>query len=334
MKPKRFYQWFCPVWQDFEYVLFDCREHELSVKVGKIAEALVWAKGTPGQTTFSHQTLRAMCMSFVMNSLHSHPESQAAALRMLLHFATLTDLCHDKQFIHWVLRFMQTRIEPMIQIKEQQPKFCQICVDFFKAIGRFDRFCVLAALKFFGAEDFRRTLIKVDECRPSLKAIATATFNAALVEPNQFFVFEIISDTELIKSNLDDKQLAILEVFVGGTIDHFDKLLASELGKYFDEAVLDIKVLKFKMRVLTFVTIAHGKETIQFDEAAGALKLDVPGLKRLIVQINETSIAQVRLDAVHKICIVEYCQPRRFTDETWAVMASHLDQLMNSWQTE
>jgi hypothetical protein len=229
---------------------------------------------------------------------------------------------------------MQTRIATMTQIEDQQSFFCVVCVKFFRAIGKFDRFCVLAALKFFGAEDFRRLLINDKDQRPALQAIATATFNGALLEPSQFFVFEIIHDTELIRTNLDATQLEILDVFVQGTIDQFDELLASEKGQYFKDANLRIDVLTFKMKVLTFVTVVHGKEAISFSEATAALKLSTLELKRLIVQINETSIAQVRLDAVHEMCIVEYCQPRRFTPETWDVMASHLDRLMKSWQTE
>jgi len=222
----------------------------------------------------------------------------------------------------------------------------------------------LGALKFFGSDDFRKILSKLDDQAPRLRDIATSTFDAALVEPNQFFIFEIISDTELIRSNLTPQQLDILEIFVNGTIDQFNQLMADPArSAYIKERNLDIDVLTFKMRVLTFVTIAHGKATIGLEEAAAALKVSPFEFRRLIVQINEISVAReeasrsagspppkakagrvlahdapsvarVRLDAVKGVCIIEYCQPRRFTDDTWAAMASHLERLMNSWQTE
>jgi hypothetical protein len=335
MDPRDFYQWFCPIWQDFEFrLLLDCAENEVAYKVGQIAVSLVEVK-SPTSSTFTHPSLRAMCMSFMMNSLQLHPIAQSYALRMLLRFASLTPLCQEVHFVHWILRFMQKHIESMISISDGRAVFIDACLVFFKAITTFDAPCILAALKFFGSVEFKKALNSPEQ-KQALHQIATATLNGALRERGQYFVFEILQDTTLLSKALTPAQQEILAIFVDGTLDNFDALLAAGTNTYITEAELPVDVLRFKMEILTFVTLAYEKTELSFAEATAALKLSGLELKRLIVQINgkregETPVAQVRIDSVGEKLIIEYCQPRRFRDETWTSMAIEIRRLLDSF---
>jgi hypothetical protein len=53
-------------------------------------------------------------------------------------------------------------------------------------------------------------------------------------------------------------------------------------------------------------------------------------MKQLIVKINDTDVAQVRIDSVNELFIIEYCQPRQFTEDAWEGMSSHLERLITS----
>jgi hypothetical protein len=335
MDPREFYQWFCPVWQDFEFrILMECSEaHLLAYKVGQIAVALVERK-SPSTQEFTHPSLRAMCMSFMMNSLQLHPLAQTYALRMLLRFASQTSLSQEIHFVHWILRFMQKHIEAMVQIGDGRNLFIDACVGFFSAITLYDTSSIAAVLKFFGSTEFKKQLAQGSEHNQALRGIATSTFNAALTEPGQFFVFEIIRETELLCKALNQQQQALLDIFIDGTLEQFDALVAAATNTYIADSGLALDVLRFKMEILTFVTIAHGQTELSFAEAMAALKLGVVALKRLVVQINETTVAQVRIDSVGQKLLIEYCQPRRFGDEMWGAMADHLGQLLISFTAE
>jgi hypothetical protein len=335
MDPREFYQWFCPVWQDFEFrILMECSDvNLLAYKVGQIAVALVERK-SPTTQEFTHPSLRAMCMSFMMNSLQLHPLAQTYALRMLLRFASQTSLSQETAFVHWILRFMQKHIEAMIQIGDGRSLFIEACVGFFNAITLYDASSIAAVLKFFGSAEFKKHLTQASEQKQALQRIATSTFNAALTERGQFFVFEIIRDTDLLFKSLDPQQQELLDVFVDGTLEQFDALIAAGKNTYVASAGLPLDALRFKMEILTFVTMAHDRETLSFAEAMAALKLDAFALKRLVVQINDTTVAQVRIDSVGERLLIEYCQPRRFGDEMWVAMADHLKQLLDSFTAE
>jgi hypothetical protein len=324
MPAKDFYQWFCQIWQDYEYNMISLTdEEEVARSVARLARPL-----TEGGV--SNPPLRAMCMSFMMNSLPGHVIAQSYCLRMLLLFAMQTTLCQERRFLRWILRFMEKRIDSMINIEKSRGLFVSVCVDFFHAIPKYDHLCVVSVLKFFGAQKFSKSLTRNGETEKKLRRIATETLNAALTEPGQFFVFEVIRDTQLVLNNLTDEQKEVLNVFVEGSFDDFEKLIATGKNKYVTEAGLDQEMLRFKMRVLIFVSICWEKTTVSFDEIERACQLNDLALKQLVVRINATDAARVRINSVGRVFEVEYCQPRQFKDEEWEKMGGHLEGLIAS----
>lgn len=329
MEEKDFYQWFCPIWQSFEYLYSsDSNESSWIELVGKFAKALTERQSE--EEEFNHPSLRAMCVSFMMNSLNNHVVSQSYALRMLLLFATRTELCQDKVFVRWLINFMKQRIDNMMVIddKEQRKLFASVCVGFFDSIPVFDSHCCSSILKFFGSNEFTQILLNNQDEKPHLQSIASKSFNTALSD-DTFFIFEIISNTKLIYTNLNKDQQELLQVFVNGTVKDFDAFVQNHQD-YITRDKLNLQVLRHKILVLSFVSIAHGKKTILFSELYEKLGVDTLQLKKLCVSINSTDVAKLSIDSVNEQIIINYCQPREMTPEVWESMAKGLHALAES----
>ncbi|KAK8860408.1 Eukaryotic translation initiation factor 3 subunit M [Tritrichomonas musculus] len=345
MSEKEFYQWFCPVWQSFEYLYSDGgTENDWAQLVGQFASLLT--EYPQEQGGFNHPSLRAMCVSFMMNSLNNHPLAQSYALRMLLNFAIKTELCKDETFVHWLINFMKHRIDNMISnyqsdgqnkdIQKQQSQIFTIaCITFFDSIPVFDTVCALSILQFYDTSEFTQILQsksqkKEDEENKQnrLKSIAAKTFNTALLD-DSFFTFEIIRKTKLIYNYLNENQRKLLQIFVDGEIRDFEAFVKSS-QEYINQDKLNLDKMKDKILVLSFVSLAHGKSTLAFTEAMERLNLDKYHMKRLCVRINSTDVAKLAIDSVNEQVIVEYCQPRLMTDDVWNSMASRLQNLAKS----
>jgi hypothetical protein len=306
-------------------------EDEIARGVGAIASALTERANPEDQ--LRHPSLRAMCMSFMMIGLQAHVLAQSYALRMLLGFAKGTDLCQNARFVRWILRFMQSRIDSMIGIKEKQELFVRVCVEFFQAIPNYDSNCVLAVLKFFGSQEFTRVLDNPGKWKSALQEIATATLNAALTQHREFFLFEIIRDTVVIHNNLVPRQQELLKIFVEKTIADFNAFLETGGRDYIVEQKLDLETLRFNIQVLTFCTICHGHTEMGLADLGQQFGLDSLALKKLLVSINRTNVAKTQIDAVRGNVTIEYCQPRTFTPETWVDMDVRLGRVIESLET-
>ena len=328
---KKFYQMFCPIWQLFDGAIMATveRENEAADYVGnKIIRPLTMHKTG---SAFVHERSRAMCVSFVLNSLNHQPLAQTYALRMLLLFATQTSLCTHEPFVEWVLGFMQKQITKMIQISSDRPLFIEVCVTFFDSIPAklYNRNTVNAIFKFFGSGEFRRELKKPRGDLPEkIVRIAKNTLNAAFLLEGELFFFEIIMDTELLFSSLDAKQKELLEVFVKGDVEQFDKLI--QTNTYLRDSNIDVNVARFKIQVLTLVSLCEDKDKVSLADVEKKLKMDSLAVKQLVVKINKTDVARFKIDGLDGALVVEYCQPRRFTDKSWASMAETLDRLIES----
>ena len=345
MSEKDFYQWFCPLWQSFEYLYLDGgTEDGWAQLVGQFASVLTETPQEEGG--FNHPSLRAMCVSFMMNSLNNHPLAQSYALRMLLNFAIKTELYQEKTFVRWLINFMKNRIDNMISnysshgqnkdIQKQQSQIFTIaCVTFFDSIPVFDTLCALSILQFFGTTDFTQILQsksqkEEDETNKQnhLKSIAAKTFHISLLD-DTFFTFEIIRKTKLIYDNLNENQQKLLQIFVDGKIQDFENFVKSSQD-YINTDKLDIDTMRDKILVLSFVSLVHGKKVISFSEVMKDLDLDKYHVKRLCVRINSTDVAKLSIDSVNEQIIIEYCQPRLMTDDVWNNMASRLNSLAKS----
>jgi hypothetical protein len=332
MEPKDFYLWFCQLWQCFEVdAFYESTEEEIARGVGALATGLT-ENPAGSKDAFQHPSLRAMCMSFMMNGLQTHVLAQSYALRMLLLFAKGTDLCKQRPFVAWILKFMQSRIDSMIGIKDKQDLFVRVCVGFFQAIpaDQYDTNCLLAILRFFGSPEFRKVLENPGKDKEALYQVATATLNAALTQHREFFLFEIIQNTHVIFANLDDRQREILQIFAEKKLKDFNDLLAAGTNTYIQDVGLALPTLTFNMQVLTFCTICHGKTQVNLADLQTEFELQGIAMKKLLVTINRTNVAKTQIDAVNGVVYIDYCQPRLFTDETWAGMERRLGDLITS----
>lgn len=326
MDPKEYYQWFCQIWQSFEYLYsFGTDENSWLGLVGKFAASLT--ERDDESIAFSHPSLRAMCMSFMLNSLNPHPKSQAYALRMLILFSTRTDLIKDEKFVHWILNFMVKRIDSTIEIKDGRDVFIDVVITFFTSLSKYDNLCVISIIRFFQTPDFEQICSNNPKHKESLQKIALKAFHVSLMY-GSFFIFDVMKDIKLIYSNLSADEQAMLDIYVNGTITEFDKFISSH-PKYIGED-LDLETIRYKMLVLSFVSLAEDKQTVTFAEAMDALKLDAKKLKQLVVKINETEAATVKIDTVKETLIIEHCQPRVFSDKVWDQMADHMHSLIES----
>ena len=327
---KSFYQLFCPVWQLFDSVFrpFLTQSDYVSYVCNRIIVPLCAAK--PVRTP-QRQKVCAMCISFVLNSLDHSPATQTYALRMLLMFATQTSLCSHQPFIDWVLGFMQNHISDMIRVKENLALFIEVCVDFFSAIPPelYDSNTVKAVFKFFGAKVFQKQLSKKDGPeKEKLMKIATMTLNASLLLDDEFFFFEIIKESELLWDNLNAQQREILDVFVSGDLEAFEKLI--QKNDYLQKSGISVDVARFKMQVLTLVSLCEGKKSVAIKDIADKLGISVLELKKLVVKINKTDVAKLKVDGVANTIVVEFCQPRLFKPEDWKAMEDRLQSLIES----
>lgn len=345
MSEKDFYQWFCPLWQSFEYLYLDNGTEEgWAILVGQFASVLTETPQEDGG--FKHPSLRAMCVSFMMNSLNNHPLAQSYALRMLLNFAIKTELYQENAFVRWLINFMKNRIDNMISNyssngqnkdlqKQQSQIFTMACIKFFNSIPVFDTLCALSILQFYGTSEFTQILLsknqkKEDEAEKQkhLKSIAEKTFNISLFD-DTFFTFEIIRKTKLIYDYLNENQQKLLQIFVDGKVQDFENFVKTSQD-YINSDKLNVDKMRDKILVLSFVSLANGKKTISFSEVMQGLDLDKYHVKRLCVRINSTDVANLSIDSVNEQIIIEYCQPRLMTDDVWNSMAHRLNVLAKS----
>ena len=128
MEPKDFYQWFCSIWPLFEFLYASMGsadseqdEDEWSDLVGNtFCKQLLDASDEKSSSL--QQSLRAMCVSFMMNSLNDHPKAQSFALRMLLLYSIQSGLSQNVSFVRWFLFFMHRRIDNMNEVKDPNQK--------------------------------------------------------------------------------------------------------------------------------------------------------------------------------------------------------------------
>lgn len=348
MSEKDFYQWFCPVWQSCEFLYSDgALENDWASLVGQFASPLT--EQPKEQGGHDHPSLRAMCVSFMMNSLNNHPLSQSYALRMLLNFAIKTELYQDKIFVSWLINFMKHRIDNMIsnyqsdvnkeRQKQQSQIFATACVTFFDSIPVFDTLCCLSVLQFFGTSEFTQILQSKtqkaeDEANKQnhLKSIAEKTFNTSLLD-DSFFTFEVIRKTKLIYINLNEKQQKLLQIFVDGSMSDFEAFV-KESQDYINQNKFNLDKMRDKILILSFVSLVHGKPVVSFAEVMKGLNLNKTQMKRLCVRINSTDVAKLAIDSVNEQIVIEYCQPRLMTDDVWNNMATRLQTLAKSLLTE
>ena len=328
---KKFYQIFCPIWQLFDGAIMSTIESEVEAAdyVGNRVIKPLTEHKTGSQ--FVHERSRAMCVSFVLNSLDHRRLAQTYALRMLLLFATETSLCTHEPFVEWVLGFMQKQITHMIQIPKDRQLFIETCVEFFDSIPEKLYNCntVHAIFKFFGSSEFRRELKKPrGELPQKMVRVAKKTLDAAFLLEGQLFFFEIIKDTELLYKSLDEKQKELLEVFVTGDVEQFDKVI--QTNTYLKDSNIDVNMARFKIQVLTLVSLCEDKDKVSLADVEKKLKMDSLAVKQLVVKINKTDVARFKIDGLEGALVVEYCQPRCFTDKSWESMAATLDQLIES----
>ncbi|KAH0793520.1 eukaryotic translation initiation factor 3 subunit M isoform X2 [Histomonas meleagridis] len=339
LNPKEFYQWFCPVWQAYEYMYessstssdkYVVSESEWSILVGKIASALTERKDE--SIEFTHPSLRAMCMSFMMSSLTNHLEAQAYALRMLLLFAIRSNLAKNSDFVHWLLQFMKRHIENTITIKQNRELFIDTCVDFFESVPVFDSLCVISILHFYRSPIFEKHLKKSNAKNEALSNVATKAFNVTLCD-DSFFVFEVMRDTKLIYDYLNQQQKDLLQIFVDGNLQQYDKFI--EVNKDFiSKNNLDQSKLRTKIMVLTFVSIAEDKTEVGFKEIMDQLQISSLELKKLAIHINSTGVASVKIDSASQKILVEQSPSRLFGEKNWKEMSQQISALIASLEKE
>ncbi|KAH0790920.1 eukaryotic translation initiation factor 3 subunit M-like [Histomonas meleagridis] len=339
LNPKEFYQWFCPVWQAYDYMYessstssekYAVSESEWSNLVGKIASALTERKDKSQE--FTHPNLRAMCMSFMMSSLTNHLEAQAYALRMLLLFAIRSNLSKNSEFVHWLLQFMIRHIENTITIKQKRELFIDTCVDFFESVPVFDTLCVISILHFYRSPIFRKYLLKNSSKSNALANVATKAFNVVLSDET-FFVFEVMRDTVLIYNYLTEQQKALLQIFVDGNVQQYNKFVETNkdfiVNNNFDQSKMKTKIM-----VLTFITLAEGKTEVSFKEVTDQLQISTIDLKKLIVHINSTGVASIKIDSVSQKLLVDQSPTRLFEEKNWEDMSKQITVLINALEKE
>lgn len=356
IKEKEFYEWFCPLWQACEYVYTDSKDDKWNTYlVVPFLEALL-------QDWETRPTLRAMCVSYMLTSLNIPESSQAIALRMLILFATTTknkekDLCANEQFVSWILSFMKDHIESMFNIEMRRNLFIQVSIEFFSNVQSFNISSLKSLLLFFSnknVKDFVQKLsggdfqektpqyedaFKSEEIFSQLRSTAMQIAISALKYPrtnnkNQLldeslFIFEIILSTEVIRTFLDQDTKNLLEIFVNGTYSDYINFFEQH-PDFINKYGLDKEVLLDKMQILSFLSIANGKQELSYDDISKPLRLNPIQMRKLIYKLNSSNIASTMIDAVNeKICIY-FCQPRKFSTNIWEDMSKRLKEASDS----
>lgn len=333
LKPKVYYQSFCSIWQCYEYhVLSGMNEKDLDEYIAYIV----------GQLT-THATampnLCAMCLSYIMNSLSQHPLAEASAIRLLLEFATKSEIYRDEGFVNWILQFVERRIDKMVSIEEKRDLFIFVCIRFFKTIPAelYSPACVKCCLRFLSTSKFKNrikdkkgitpaNLPLWEEMQTNLPVIATNILNTALTVNGEFFLLEMMNSTNIMKY-LSEEQTNLVNIFINGNVDDFEKF--KETSTCISH--LNEETLLFKIQALTLISLCEGKKTITAAELISALKLKgVLDLRKFIVKINQTDLAKLKMNGVADEVIIEYSQPRQFGKDTWKMMADKLDNLKAS----
>lgn len=337
MKPTDFYQWFCPVWQTYQYMYdtsgqtdpsYTINEKEWSRLVGVFASSLIERENE--NVKFEHENLRAMCMSFMMNSLGNHPNALAYALRMLLVYAIRSDMTQNVDFIHWLLKFMQRHIDNTVSIKENRDIFIESCVEFFAAIPEkhFDSLCSISILKFYKNPMFKQSLQGSKKNNENLKNVATKVFNVTLND-DSFFVFEIMSETELITKNLSQLQMDLLNIYINGGVKQYNDFVKANQS-FVAQNKLNTDRMYFKIQALSLFSLVENKTEIDFEEVTNALQISVPNVKRLIISLNSTGVATIKIDSVAKKLFIQQAPTRLFEDKKWKEMSQFISSLITS----
>jgi hypothetical protein len=95
----------------------------------------------------------------------------------------------------------------------------------------------------------------------------------------QYFVFEILHDTEQLFKSFDPRPQEILGVFVGGTLDQLDSLVAAGLNTSIAEAKLPLDRLRFPNKDFDVRDDGRPSDDDHFGDSMTSLKLDAAGLK-------------------------------------------------------
>lgn len=313
--PNDFYQWFCSMWQSLETL------HSQNVTEAEWATLVERVVGEVQDMAANvNPKLRAMCASYVLASLSTHQVAQTRALRLLIQMSCQYGLVKDKEFFKWIINIMKQRIDAALEIKNNRDLFVETLIDFFYNVEAFNHDSIAVLCHTFSYETFKKTVDntkkkqeeKFQQFRAKFASIAKLAVDSAFNGDN-LFDFEILRDAKLLFKELDDKYKSVLTIFVEFGVHDFDAFL-TEAPTFIKDNNLNEEKMYNTIRMLTLISLVQGKDEIPLDEAEEKTKLAGLPFKRLVINLNETKNAILKIvsENGHNSIQNKYCQPRLF----------------------
>ena len=310
VNPEEYYQWFCSLWQSIETLYAqDVKEEEWANTVENVVA------GVQNMYDEVNPKLRAMCVSYVLASLQTHKVAQTRALRLLIQMSTDVGLTQDPEFFKWIIGIMKKLLQDAIEIKNNRELFIKTLVNFFTFVKEYDHLSLSVLCSFLQNNKAAQYIQKTEELAEPIKAIAKNCLNSTF-RGNQIFDFEIIFDTDLLKENLDKPHLEFLIIFVQLGYREFEQLLQN-YPNFIQENDLKLEQMELNIRMLSLISLMQNKREVQIEEAEDATGLSGLDFKRLVIQLNETKNALLKIVSENGGTKIQnkFCQPRLFNEE-------------------
>ena len=325
VKPDEYYQWFCSLWQAMETLYaHDVKEEEWASLVENVVGQV---EDMPEDV---NPKLRAMCTSYVLASLSAHRLAQARALRILIQMSTNLGLTKEPEFFKWIIGVMKKLLDESLAIRNNRNVFINVLIDFFKVVENYDHVSLTVLCEFFQNKKVSEYVRDNADLVESVKIIAKNALNSAF-RGNQIFDFEVIKDTPILEKNLDKEHKAFLAIFVEYGYKEFIQLY-DEYRTFISDNGLNEEQMFLNIRMLTLISLIQDKREISIEEAEEQTGLSGLQFKRLVIQLNETKNALIKIVSGSGGTKLQnkYCQPRIFDKEQDQILARGLETAIHN----
>lgn len=155
----------------------------------------------------------------------------------------------------------------------------------------------------------------------------------AIIDPHVFILDHLLRLRPVQLLEQKEPQLfKLLQILVNGSLTDYREFVKSN-PKMIEEqlGVKDQEPLVDKMRILTFISLADGRQEVTFGELSKAVDLPVgEQLEEFIIRSIQANAVQAKMDQQNERCIVQWSQQRRFDMQQWTVLKDRLDDWMNN----
>ncbi|EAY10532.1 hypothetical protein TVAG_184340 [Trichomonas vaginalis G3] len=299
-----FYQWFCSSWQSLDslYSAVNVKEAEMSSLVQDIIGQLQELKEN------INPKLPAMCVSYVLASLNSHPVAQTYALRLLIQMSFEFKLTDDPSFLKWIISIMKRYIVDAVDIKHNRDTFVETIISFFDRVLSYDHTSIGVLCTIFNIPKVKELVKDVTQLSHIAKTAVISALNGT-----DLFDFEILKETDRLYASLPQEFKEVLEVFVNLGVIEFEEFL-SRYPDFIDDNSLNLQQMYINIRMLTIIKLVQDKEYVDLADAETEVGLTGLDFKRLVIKLNQTGATILKIESrmENSRLVNKYSQPRLF----------------------